>query len=74
MTDFEPTQTNRTVVLEVDVATDGELATVHEALSRAAVGYVCDGMDARVYVEDDEDDEGVAVALVKLIPDYGTGS
>lgn len=74
MNAFEPTRTNRTVVLEVDVATDEELAAVHEALSRAAVGYVCDGKDAQVYVDDEDDGEGVAVALVKLIPDYGSDS
>lgn len=59
MTDLDPTRTERTVVLSVDVSTDQELAAVHEALSRAAAGFVCDGRDARVYVwkEDDEDGE-----------------
>lgn len=50
------TDTERSVVLSVDVSTDQELATVHEALSRAAVGYVLDGLDARVYVLTDDDD------------------
>jgi hypothetical protein len=69
MSDFEPTRTNRTVVLNVEVSTDEELAAVHEALSRSAVGYICDGLDAVVYVEDEEDGEGLAVALVKFLPD-----
>lgn len=58
MSDLEPTRTERTVVLAVDVSTDQELATVHATLSRMAVGYVCDGMDSRVYVHEDEDDDG----------------
>jgi hypothetical protein len=58
MSDFEPTLTERTVVLAVDVSSDQDLAAVHAALSRMAVGYICDGMDSRVYVHEDEDDAG----------------
>lgn len=57
MTDLDPTRTDRTVMLSVDVATDQELATVHAALSRIAVGYICDGLDSRVYVMDDDEEE-----------------
>lgn len=63
MNDFEPTITYRTVVLSIAVSTDEELAEIHAALSRAAAGYICDGLDSIVSVmpEDDEDDEHAAV-------------
>lgn len=68
MSDLEPTRTERTVVLAVDVSTDQELATVHATLSRMAAGYICDGMDSRVYVHEDEDDDGALSSSARPTP------
>lgn len=58
MTDLETSTVERSILLSVDVTTDTDLATIHEALSRTAAGYILSGHDSRVYVvTDDEDDE-----------------
>lgn len=57
------TDTERSVVLVIDVSTDQELTRIHGDLSRIALGYVLDDLDARVHVMF-EDDDGDEVALV----------
>lgn len=72
MTDFDPTITERAVILTVDVSTDQELADVHAALSRTAVGYICDGQDSHVYVVTDEEDED-GVVYIGVRPAFEAG-
>lgn len=47
---------NRTVSLSVDVQDDSDLPRVMEVMGRAAAGLILEGIDARIYSFDTEDD------------------